>query len=360
MTRIHTRTPVRIDLAGGTLDIWPIYLLVPGAKTLNLAIDLFAETQISTSKKKPKKGNPEITLQSQDQNAQQTLSWSELGSASVPPGLILHQKLLAHFAERFPRKRPKTLTLSTKATSPAGAGLGGSSALNISITGALATLFEGKAATRTDAAKEKLIEIARDVETQILGVPAGLQDYYGAMFGGLQELTWQAARNTRKTFKSELMKKISNRLLLFYSGQSRNSGINNWQLFKSQIDKDPAVTSRFISIAAATQNLSQAITSANWNAARESIAQEWTARRMLASGISTPEMNQALEKAQSITPVGFKVCGAGGGGCFMILLENDRSSLRQEITQAVCSVPGIRALPFKPSSYGLKVSVKPS
>ena len=30
--------PVRIDLAGGTLDIWPLYLLHPGSVTVNAAI----------------------------------------------------------------------------------------------------------------------------------------------------------------------------------------------------------------------------------------------------------------------------------------------------------------------------------
>src|SRR6185503_19959421 len=37
---IAASAPTRIDLAGGTLDIWPLSVLVPGALTLNVAISL--------------------------------------------------------------------------------------------------------------------------------------------------------------------------------------------------------------------------------------------------------------------------------------------------------------------------------
>ena len=39
--------PARIDLAGGTLDIWPIYLLHPGALTVNVAVTIHAEAEVS-------------------------------------------------------------------------------------------------------------------------------------------------------------------------------------------------------------------------------------------------------------------------------------------------------------------------
>ena len=44
--RIRTSAPTRIDLAGGTIDIWPLYLFHPGAQTLNAAISLRATATI--------------------------------------------------------------------------------------------------------------------------------------------------------------------------------------------------------------------------------------------------------------------------------------------------------------------------
>lgn len=47
----HTaRAPTRIDLAGGTLDIWPIFLLLDQPVTVNVAIDLHAVVEVSPLK----------------------------------------------------------------------------------------------------------------------------------------------------------------------------------------------------------------------------------------------------------------------------------------------------------------------
>ena len=37
------RAATRIDLVGGTLDLWPLSVLIPGAQTINCAIDLWAQ-----------------------------------------------------------------------------------------------------------------------------------------------------------------------------------------------------------------------------------------------------------------------------------------------------------------------------
>src|SRR6476620_435279 len=44
---VTASAPTRIDLAGGTIDIWPLYLFHQGAQTLNAAISLRAHVQIA-------------------------------------------------------------------------------------------------------------------------------------------------------------------------------------------------------------------------------------------------------------------------------------------------------------------------
>lgn len=351
MAKILSRAPVRIDLAGGTLDIWPIYLLLRQATTLNAAIDLWAEATLEIPRDKIA---PEVHLCSFDQGGEWKGTWKDLLTAEFPFSVQLQGKLLSYFYSRFPNKKPKKIVLSTRAKSPAGAGLGGSSALNVALTGALASHFIGSKALKSDLEKEKLIDICRDVETQILGVPAGLQDYYGAMFGGLQELCWKPAIHERRTLSPSILRSLEKRILLFYSGQSRNSGINNWQLFKAVIDRDPEIVRRFQEISAATHELAQALKKKNDTAAILAIQKEWTARRGLASGISTPEIDQALKNAQQEADVGFKICGAGGGGCFLILLPNSKEDLRKRVRKKVIS-PHIRELPFRAVARGLEV-----
>jgi len=352
--RIHSRAPTRIVLAGGTIDIWPIYLLLDRALTLNLGIDLFAEASLDISEASSGAGT--ITLRSEDQNHEFKLPWKDLATARAHPALDLHLRLLRHFSQTSHKGEGFDLSLSTTAKSPAGAGLGGSSTLNVAITGALATWAWDRTFDPLQDG-EKLIEVSRDVETTVIHVPAGLQDYYGAIFGGLQSLSWGAGMHAREWLDNEILAGVEGRLLLFYSGQSRNSGINNWQLFKSFIDKDADVRGKFAAITQATHELKAALLSRNWAAAGDAIRMEWAARKTLAPGISTAEMDKAFATAAEIAPgSAAKICGAGGGGCFFIYLPEPNATLTSQITAEFVKL-GIRPLPFKASPRGLEVRV---
>lgn len=366
---IYSRAPTRIDLAGGTVDIWPIYLFLQNPITLNLAIDLFAEATLELSARpEPHEKDAPIVLRSDDQNIEECISWRMLEEGyNPPPSLELHYKLLKFFFEK--RKATSvappsgTLKLSTRALSPAGAGLGGSSALSVAITGALAVWANLAIDPKTNG--DRFIEIVRDIETTVIKVPAGLQDYYGSMYGGLQSIHWGPSSHMRHAHPSEGIAELEKRLLLFYSGQSRNSGINNWALFKGFIDREDGVQAKFAKIVTATQNLDLAIKAGNWEEVGRSIEEEWEVRKTLASGITTPEIDQAFAEAKKLAPITGKVCGAGGGGCFFIYLptQSGKASpsesldvLRTEIRK-IFERHGMRYLPFQGVSHGLDVTL---
>lgn len=353
MTRIISRAPTRIDLAGGTMDIWPLYLFLKDPVTVNLGIDLFAETRLEETPARGATGR--IHLRSDDQNIEMTLDWAELADAKAHPALELHLKLLRHFARGKTSLNKMDLSLSTRAKSPAGAGLGGSSTLSISIVGALGSWAQG---SPIDPAKdgERFIDIVRDVETTVIQVPAGLQDYFGAMFGGLQALSWGAGMHDRQWLQDSVLDQLQKRLLLFYSGQSRNSGINNWALFKGFIDKDQDVRSKFERINEATRKLLSALRQEDWTGAGKAIAEEWATRKTLAKGISTPEMDQAFAIAQRDFPFSSgKVCGAGGGGCFFVYMPEPPSPTASEKLISDLASQGVRHLPFEASKRGLSI-----
>ena len=46
--KIFSKAPCRVDLAGGTLDIWPLYLYHANAVTLNFAVDRYASCTLET------------------------------------------------------------------------------------------------------------------------------------------------------------------------------------------------------------------------------------------------------------------------------------------------------------------------
>ena len=76
----------------------------------------------------------------------------------------------------------RALTLTTSSDSPAGAGIAGSSALNVAVCAALAEW------RRQHYEPEALLQIAMNIEAQAINVPTGLQDYRPALYGGIAAL----------------------------------------------------------------------------------------------------------------------------------------------------------------------------
>ena len=163
VVRISASAPTRIDLAGGTIDIWPLFLFHPGAQTLNAAISLRAHAWIEP------RADDRIELVSEDTHRNVLLAASELAADRTLP-------LLGRLVHRF---GVSGLTLTTRGESPAGAGIAGSSAMNDG------DLRGSSAVHGQDIAPEALLDIARDVEAQVIHVPTGVQDYRPAMYGGV-------------------------------------------------------------------------------------------------------------------------------------------------------------------------------
>ena len=47
---IVSQAPCRADLAGGTIDLWPLYLFHPGAMTVNFAVNILTTCRITPLK----------------------------------------------------------------------------------------------------------------------------------------------------------------------------------------------------------------------------------------------------------------------------------------------------------------------
>src|SRR6266568_256773 len=99
--RIEARAPTRIDLAGGTLDIWPLYLFHEGALTVNCAITRYASCVIEKSEKSKR-----IILASRDTKRQE--SFPSLDALSRARSYKL--PLLAHLVRVFRPTGGFTLT----------------------------------------------------------------------------------------------------------------------------------------------------------------------------------------------------------------------------------------------------------
>jgi D-glycero-alpha-D-manno-heptose-7-phosphate kinase len=329
--KVEARAPARVDLAGGTVDIWPLYLFHPGAQTVNLAIRCYASCVVET------RADRRIVLVSHDQQVRETydsLMDLALGRSELP----LLRELVLFFDPR------RGVTIKTSSQVPVGAGLGGSSALNIALCGALARVT-GKHYTRP-----QLLEIAKNVEAIVIRVPTGWQDYFPALYGAAN-----AVHLERDGVKRERLPlgfaDVEKRFVLCYTGQPRNSAINNWEVMKAHIDGDPKVRRNFDQIVTIASQMREALLASDWNDVAELLALEWENRKRNFKGISTPKIDRMIEQTSKHGTLAAKVCGAGGGGCVVFLVApGTKPAVEQVLTRL-----GGKIIHFSISRTGLEV-----
>jgi len=330
--KIESHAPARVDLAGGTIDIWPLYLFHERAVTVNFALNLKARCRIAA------RSDGRFVLRSIDTG--ERAEFESLEPLRTTPALRLLARLIYFF-------RPGSgLEMTTDSSVPSGAGLAGSSALNIAICTALNRM------TGERYSREALISIARNVEAQVIDVPTGEQDYYPAAYGGLQALHFSPAGVRREPLDVDL-DRLSRRLVLVYSGQQRNSGINNWDVMKRHIDGDTAIHRAFEGIIAAAGNLLESLRRGAFDGIDEALGEEWANRQMLSAGILTPEIDEIIAMARSYGARSAKICGAGGGGCLVLSVPEGR---RQDIETRLRE-RGVQVLDYSIAREGVSLEI---
>src|SRR5207248_3030848 len=227
---------------------------------------------------------------------------SEIESLAREERLELISKLVHFF-------KPETgFHLVAESSAPAGAGLGGSSALAIACIGALNRLVGDR------YPESKYIVIAANVETTVIRVPAGFQDYYGAFYGGANAIRYDAAGIRREPIQVDT-EELERRVVICYTGEPRLSGTNNWEMFKTHIEGDPLIFELFESIRDSARDMRQALSAGDWRRVGEVMRAAYPNRKRLAPNITTPHMELLVERALANGPLAAKVCGAAGGGC---------------------------------------------
>jgi D-glycero-alpha-D-manno-heptose-7-phosphate kinase len=330
---IESSAPTRVDLAGGTIDIWPLYLFHPGASTVNFALTLHARCRIET------RDDGRIVLESRDRKVAFETDLSAIEDLLQEERLELISKLVHFF-------KPTTgFHLIAESEAPAGAGLGGSSALAIACIGALNRLVGNRYGER------KFVTIAANIESTVIKVPAGFQDYYPALHGAVSALHYRPDGIEREALNINTQE-LERRIAICYTGEPRLSGINNWEMFKRHIDGDPEIFEQFDSIRDSAQRVREALLADDWTEVSATMRKAYPNRKRLASGITTPQMDLLVEKALANGAEAAKVCGAGGGGCIAFLCTAGK---RAGVEQVLAAEEGVEIIDWKLASEGLVV-----
>jgi len=322
------RAPARIDLAGGTVDIWPLCQLEPRAATVNLAIDRYATARVRL------RNDGAYVFAATDRGVHE--QHADLTAMLASDQLPLHREIAAHLTP------DRGVEITTESGVPSGSGLGGSSTLMVAAVAALA------AARNLDLSPSELLTRVTNLETRVIAVPTGSQDYLAAIHGGLGVIHYPPNGPQRTRIDVDL-RAVQERLVLVDTGRPHFSGTNNWAVTKAYLDGDIDVQRHIRTLAEAAQSLAIALAEGDLDGAAVAIDADWTARRQLAPGVTTPRIEELESCGRGAGALATKVCGAGGGGClFFWCAEGGRDAVIHALREADASL-----LEFSPSPDGV-------
>ncbi|MBN1399507.1 MAG: hypothetical protein JXA74_01645 [Anaerolineae bacterium] len=335
--RVTATVPMRVDFAGGTLDVYPLYIFEGGGLTVNAAVDILAHVRVET------RYDALISITSEDLQAREVIPTS--GDLTFGGPLDLAKRALAYY-------RPERgLDMTLRSEAPQGSGIGASSALLMALSSCLNEIT-GRGLTR-----EQIIDVGANIEAQVVGIPTGKQDYFPPMYGGVCSIWFDVDgwRLESLSATGDLVEELNRRLIVSFTGVPHSSAVTNWAMLKAYIERQGNTVGRMREIRAIAQELRDCLAAADLGRLPELLDREWTLRKGLADGVTTPEIDAIMAAGRQAGALASKICGAGGGGCMITLAEpTDVARVSAAMEQA-----GAEILPARLVKHGLEMVVEP-
>lgn len=324
--------PVRIDLAGGTLDIHPLYIFEDGSSVVNIAIDPGTEVNIE------KRDDSAFFLRSEDLDIEE--KYANCSEIDIDSKLGLIGSAVKFFGFDY------GLNISTLSHVPKGSGLAASSSMLIALMYGLTKLKGIEVDSNT------FIDWCANIEARLLGIPTGKQDYYAAYFGGLNNINFTSRGIVNENYKlSDFDFNIEDFIILSFTGISHFSGTNNWAMMKRYIDDSENSRKSMHKIKETALKMNKAVLSKNIDEIASVLNEEWENRKKLAEGVSNEKIDRIVANAQKAGALASKICGAGGGGCLITICKPQN----RENVEIALKESGAEILNFKPAFSGVKI-----
>jgi D-glycero-alpha-D-manno-heptose-7-phosphate kinase len=305
---VVTRTPMRISFAGGGTDLAEFYERDYGA-VITTAIDKYVYVTVK------RHGNLF------DEPIRLNYSKSEKVNA-----INELENNIARECLKFLKIDPP-IYISTVADLPASTGLGGSSSFAVGLLNALHA-FRGERVSAGQLAEE-----AAHIEIDALREPIGKQDQYAAAFGGFNFLCFSPGGGVtvepqRPT--AEILNHLFDHILFFWTGLRRDASS---VLTEQKANIDQKMTS-LLQMRNHAHQLRGLISDGQFDAVQfgRVLNESWNQKRQLASTITTNQIDRWYNLAMESGAEGGKICGAGGGGFLVFIVQPER---QQKVRQAL-------------------------
>ena len=363
---VWSRSPVRIDLAGGWSDT-PPYCLMEGGSVVNIAIELNGQPPLQAYVKPCRE--PHIVLRSIDLGAievidtfEQLAEYNKVGSPfSIPKAALA----LAGFLPAFCEERFKTLReqleafgsgveLTLLSAVPAGSGLGTSSILASTVLGAVSD-FCSLAWDKNEIGRRTLLL------EQLLTTGGGWQDQFGGVLGGVKLLQTQRGfdQNPQVRWLPDSLftqPEYAQCHLLYYTGITRTAKTILAEIVRRMFLNHGGELRQLRAMKAHAIDMYEAIQRQDYETYGQLVRKTWQQNQQIDSG-TNPESVQRITSLIDDLSLGYKLPGAGGGGYLYMVAKDPEAAVRiKQIVNQAQPNPNARFVDMALSKTGLQVS----
>jgi D-glycero-alpha-D-manno-heptose-7-phosphate kinase len=298
------RAPMRISFGGGGTDLEAYYANY-GGLVISTAINKYFYAILTTDE------SDDLQVISADYRS--LFRHSPYDDLFWDGDLALPKAILHHFGIR------RGMNLFVASEVPPGTGLGSSSAAAVTLVHAISTLVE------QPMTKQQVAELASYIEITKMGMPIGKQDQYASAFGGLNTITFSRQGVTIESLNvaPDVRQTLERRLMLFFTGSSRESTSILKQQRKSTEEQDESVLQALHHIKQVAIDIQACLERGDLDEFARLLDYAWQEKRRLAPGLSTGFIDECYSLALHHGAAAGKITGAGGGGFLLLYCHED-------------------------------------
>ncbi len=363
---VWARSPVRIDIAGGWTDT-PPYCMMEGGNVVNMAIELNGQPPLQTYVRPCP--DHHIILRSIDlgamevvENYEQLADYNKVGSPfSIPKAALALAGFLPGFCtepydslEHQLQAFGSGIEITLLSAVPAGSGLGTSSILAATVLGALND-FCGLAWDKNEIGNRTL------VLEQLLTTGGGWQDQYGGLLQGVKLLQTDRGFEQTPTVRwlpTELFTQPEYKAchLLYYTGITRTAKGILAEIVRRMFLNEHDELELLREMRHHALDMYDTIQRANFEKMGRLVGKTWQQNMLIDSGTCPPAIAQIVQKVDDLC-LGYKLCGAGGGGFLYLVAKDAEAAARiRRILHEQRTNDSARFVEMSLSTQGLQVS----
>lgn len=292
------RAPLRISFVGGGTDLADFYTKSPG-RVISTAIDKYVYVTVNRAPLLKKVSARYGRFEEVDHAR-------EIQNDRIREAL-LHFGITNHIG------------IATFNDLPEKTGLGSSSSFSVALMKALLVTGGQK------SSPANLAELAAHLEIDLVKEPIGKQDQYAAAFGGLNVFQFNpdhAVDVAPIHIDYKIQTEFQDHIQLFFTGITRfASSVLIEQ--KANIGKK---MQSLQTMADSVYEFRDRLAKADFAGMGSMLHDGWTMKKTLASGVSSPVIDELYNAGKQAGAWGGKILGAGGGGCVMFLTPLEKQA----------------------------------